>query len=468
MFIKKVKVKNYKNFNSESFFEIWDFNKPDWVKNGSGLNIIVGENGLWKTTILDSLTMPVINYKADNFNIECLNNPSEKCHIEIISHEDFNYKSSLPNSTTYIWKWFVFDAGIRSRGNSTFLSSIIVSDQRYIRADGQTKPEDNKPDIRLSVNNPWSWARFNDNDFLIIDKNREYQIKSGNFNTTKFDRITEDFNYQHIKATNPIEDLMARLDDVRDGVSNTFLTDAFSKFIELTWLTDNIDLSLINNYKPFSNSFFSVNRWSLQTPLNSLGSWYEAFFSIIYNFYLAKQSWKDLIITLDEPELHLHPKLQLEFVKMILEFSKDVQIFIATHSPLFIKQVLQNWNAVIKVLEKKQTWETIVSLLWSTKLTYYSANEINFIAFWLATEEYHNELYEELFSHKSTRVWVKNFDIDFFQNICGEPANSPWIAIQNQISIHTHIRNKIHHRSSLWVTSYSDLLSSIEFMRTKL
>ena len=65
-------------------------------------------------------------------------------------------------------------------------------------------------------------------------------------------------------------------------------------------------------------------------------------FSLIYSYYLSTQSGKQLILLIDEPELHLHPSLQFEFVKFLLEISKDVQIILTSQSPLFVKQLLTN------------------------------------------------------------------------------------------------------------------------------
>ena len=36
---------------------------------GTGLTIIVGENGCGKTTILDSIAISMLDYRAESFNI---------------------------------------------------------------------------------------------------------------------------------------------------------------------------------------------------------------------------------------------------------------------------------------------------------------------------------------------------------------------------------------------------------------
>jgi len=48
------------------------------------------------------------------------------------------------------------------------------------------------------------------------------------------------------------------------------------------------------------------------------------------------------VIVIDEPELSLHPQLQAKIRELILEYSKDRQIIISTHSPKFI-----DWSAIV-------------------------------------------------------------------------------------------------------------------------
>jgi len=47
-------------------------------------------------------------------------------------------------------------------------------------------------------------------------------------------------------------------------------------------------------------------------------------------------------IVIDEPELSVHPAMQKRLLELLLDYSKDYQIIISTHSPYFI-----DWNAII-------------------------------------------------------------------------------------------------------------------------
>lgn len=116
-----------------------------------------------------------------------------------------------------------------------------------------------------------------------------------------------------------------------------------------------------------------------------------------------------MIILIDEPELHLHPKIQQKFVEFLLQISKTAQVIITTHSALLIKQL--SYNDFVKTIILKN--DTSFSKIEDRKLSYISSNETNYLAFNLATEEYHNELYEELFYQHATSSKIKDFDNQF-------------------------------------------------------
>ena len=165
---------------------------------------------------------------------------------------------------------------------------------------------------------------------------------------------------------------------------------------------------------------------------------------------------------IDEPELHLHPALQEQLVSFILKISKDSQIFMSTHSSLLIKQLSANDRVKIMILNK----EDHPLAMEERKLLYYSSNETNYLAFGLATEEYHNELYEYLKSNHGERLGLKEFDNAYFVQEKQEPQTYSWKGHPNEVSIHTFIRNQIHHAAENGKPHKEDLRVSIIKMRS--
>lgn len=406
--------------------------------------------------------MPLLEYKADSFSLEDMNDINQDVSIKIFSDKSFSVKGALPNSD-FDSKGFMFTSKFRARATSSYLSSVVVSDQRFIKSDPNGKPnDDNSPDLRLNVNNPFSGKRFKETDVLFLDKNRLYQIRSGSFNQTRYDRLTEDFNYQFLKKSDTVKDLNSTLGGsvIKGKVENSFLTEAIGKFKKISDI--DVHIALVDNYKPFDSSFFAWKKENnQQIKLSALGSGYEMIFTLLYSFFLAQQSKKKLIVLIDEPELHMHPKLQQAFIDVLLDMSTEAQIFLSTHSPLLIKQLEPCGVANVLVLIDGPQ----IVKMEERKLPFISANEINYLAFGLATEEYHNDLYEELkFVHGDDKD-LRLFDKDFFIDEKGEAQDSPWKSEQNQVSIHTFIRNQIHHPKDNKKPEYNKMKESIETMR---
>ncbi|MBW2645612.1 MAG: AAA family ATPase [Deltaproteobacteria bacterium] len=208
--------------------------------------------------------------------------------------------------------------------------------------------------------------------------------------------------------------------------------------------------------------------------LNMMGSGYEMIFSLIYSFYLSKQSGKQLIAFIDEPELHLHPSLQGDFVKFLLEISKESQIILTSQSPLFIKQLSYNKGVCIYIFQKNNGKPELVTMD-ERVLPYVSANEINYLAFGLPTAEFHNELYGFIQTKAidEDENNAKELNFDGWLSTKGLQKNKDWVRevrgtakpVEKKTA-QTYIRNSIHHPENTHNKIYSDeeLKNSIEKM----
>lgn len=462
MFISKVQIKNYRLFKKEDNFNIKNFNIPDNQNLGSGLTVIVGENGCGKTSVLEAIALTLLEYKTDSFNINDMNDPNNETEITIDANNSFKVKGIFPN-TEFEAKGFKFIGKTRERNNKNKLLSLTMTDQLYISTSDE-KPKPGSPDLRVSVASSFGIKRYNELDVLYLDKNRLYQTRGGIYNNTRFDRIMEDFNFQYYKENNNRENLNVVLNNkIKKGLKNKFLEEAINKFYDISGYS--IKLDFIDNYLPFKNAKFVIETENnLQVDLSSLGSGYEMLFSLIYSYYMSKQNGKTLIILIDEPELHLHPKLQEKFVDFIIEIAKESQVILTTHSPLLIKQLAYNENVKNIVLKRDKKIKSFEE----RKLSYISSNETNYLAFELPTEEYHNELYEELKMKFGEEMGIKKFDKEFFIKEKNEKPLYKWKSEEKQVSLHTFVRNQIHHRKENGVAQINNLKESIEKMRSYL
>ncbi|QQR61050.1 AAA family ATPase [Candidatus Uhrbacteria bacterium] len=467
MFIKTVKIKNFRLFSAQTDFQI-ELNAPDGQNDGSGLTVFVGENGCGKSALLEAIALPIVSYKADSFDVQDFNDPTKEAEIKLLSREQFSVTGTMPKGE-FNANGFLFKANVRSKATKAYLSSIVVSDQQYIKVD-PAKPKDGSPDLRVSVNNPFKGRRFDENDVLILDKGRTSQTRLGAYNPTRFDRLMEDFDFQHIGDENSVPNVHEHLDATRDAAENAFLKQAITKFKEISG--DELSLNLIDNWRPFSKGFLAVKKPNnQQVPLSMLGSGYEMIFSFLIAFYLSQQSGKQLICLIDEPELHLHPSLQEKFIEILLAFSKVAQVVLATHSPLLVKQLMTNKSVVVQILRKNSGTPQLVPISTAT-LPYFSSNEINYLAFNLATVEFHDELYGHI--QEMQQKYLES-DMIAYLNTKQQTNTKKWnqerggqALGEKDVPLQIFIRNKIHHpeNKSMQQSNFSpqELRTSIEAM----
>lgn len=143
-----------------------------------------------------------------------------------------------------------------------------------------------------------------------------------------------------------------------------------------------IDLSFIDCNAPFDSVFLSQKLNNLDLPISQLGSGVEMIASLLFLETMAEISKENILILIDEPELHLHPELQNKLIDHFVSISDKTQLLLSTHSSLFVKQIFNNNNEKIFIhCLEKENGEVKCLELEKRVLPYLSANEINFIAF---------------------------------------------------------------------------------------
>ncbi len=117
-------------------------------------------------------------------------------------------------------------------------------------------------------------------------------------------------------------------------------------------------------------------------PSASIGSGVKQQFINIFNI----NSYKNVVLGIEEPEIHLHPKAQRKVFNFLKEKSKEKQIIITTHSPIFtsssdlinlylIKKQTNN-EAEINYIQKSEEFQSIKSELGSKNADLFSYDSI--------------------------------------------------------------------------------------------
>lgn len=470
MFIRNLHIKNFRCFK-DSPFE--DLAVPDG-KRGSGLNILIGENGNGKTTFLEAINYLTLN----SFSVENRLNINDfedfQSPMEVIANTDtFCCNSSI--SAYSMNGWYFESSGIeffaksRERKEANKLLSSPFESHSWFRISSKYKGGKSSKDVD-SRDKSFSNSRVKDDGLNVFyfDKNRSRQLASGNYKTT-FDKILEDLSWKFRKSLTKEnqEELLKNIDGeyfkniqkiVGSSAGNKTAEDLKDFFDDENY--KNLKIDLLPLLQPFENAFFTIRKDNelKQILIKDLGSGIEIILTILLLKNISEASSGKIVYLIDEPELHLHPKAQEKLLELLLEESKDKQIFISTHSPYMFKEaigegaklsIFRRNSGEIEVINARDNGWGIFGRFSPTW------GEINWYAYDLPTVEFHNELYGFLqgraITEDNKNYYEDNFDLWLVNKINIQP-NKVWKKIKQDTSIEdcdrtsqTYIRNSIHH-----------------------
>lgn len=506
IFIKKLIIDNYKCFENEQIL----LGTPDSTR-GSGLNILIGENGNGKTTVLEAVNYLTLNsYSAENrMKINDFHN--FKKEIVVIGETDeFACGSSIDmyklNSWSFRAKGIEFTARSRTaKERGKLLSSPFQIDSRFLPTQDQYRKSDGKTAIDKEGkvkaidgrDKAFSNSRINEGELNIFyfDKNRTRQITTGNYKTT-FERICDDLNWTFVNNLKK-EDEASILENIQGEYFKSIQNITGKNFGSKTATQlkeffgkdefERLKIELLDLLHPFSNSFFAVRNDNSLSQINvkDLGSGIEIVLTLLLLRNIANVSKGSVIYLIDEPELHLHPKAQERLLDLLLEEGKNKQIIVSTHSPYLFKGAIsqnaklllfvRNDNDSIKIVNaREKSWGLFPS--WSP-----SWGEINYFAYNMPTVEFHDELYGFLHeNYISTAADQDEADIRSKQTYFERnylqtklSATRKWTPemgavakSEENVTLATFIRNKVHHpeNKTMQASTYTenDLKQSIE------
>lgn len=115
-----------------------------------------------------------------------------------------------------------------------------------------------------------------------------------------------------------------------------------------------IDLSDQGQY------FLKFVRGAHSHTSDGLGEGIVSIFAIVDALY---DSSPDSMVVIDEPELSLHPSLQKRLAKLLMEYARDRQIVLATHSPYFVDLAALSVGAHLVRVKTDETVGTTIHQL---------------------------------------------------------------------------------------------------------
>ena len=201
-------------------------------------------------------------------------------------------------------------------------------------------------------------------------------------------------------------------------------------------------------------------------PINKRGSGVKRL--ILLNFFRAEVERRQqanglagVIYAIEEPETSQHSSYQKLLINAFKELAKlsKVQVVLTTHSPVVVKEI-GDFSSLRMVLSDET--HRVIQSVEECILAFPSLNEVNYLAFGEASEEYHNELFGYIDAEGQ------------YNNLIDGQRTLPYSKLSNgvpgpvrQLPLSKVIRDQIHHPENTSNVRFADrdLRESIILMR---
>ena len=299
MSIKRLTINGLRGFSDETNIH---FAIPDNETPGSGLTILFGPNNSGKSTIIEAIHLLNSNNNIIPISARNIKNKG-KVKIEI---EDSNQNIRTLESTD---------------NNGAFV---------------QKKYNNKRIDFWL-----------NNMNTLILSSKRSFSstFSSNNYQSREsYKGNVGDSDYRNVNSIN--NNFGGRLLTIYKGNKSKF-NKCLEKVVSPVpnWTIEAFDSN--NLYLEFS--FDKIKHSSA-----GAGDGYINIFNIVDSLY---DSTENNVILIDEPEISLHPDLQRKLFNLLVEYSKNKQIIVSTHSPYFVDWSL--FSNKTKIIRLKKDMDSI-------------------------------------------------------------------------------------------------------------
>lgn len=478
MFVKEIGIKNFRCFKKRT---LGAFNVPDG-QPASGLNLLIGENGTGKTTLLEAINLLTqSSYTVGNI-LDIGDFADMSAEVEVDCTTSASFRCKMPptyRGCYYEANGLKFTAKVRDRkspgrmlsppiqGSPKFKPSV----KKYKTAEGQESGDIPSHALSYSDDNI-------DGDSLSIfyfDKNRSRQLTQGTYKTL-FERICDDLNWRFAKTLNKepekkqalidslTGDFFEQAKDAAQSGAGQRVADELASFFEDDRYKS-LRLDLVNYLSPFTHGMLALREDESLTQImaRDLGFGIEIVIALLMLKSISGASKGKIIYLIDEPEAHLHPKAQKQLLRLLVEEAKEKQIFVSTHSPYIFKDAFPTTPGMF-VFRRNDANEIEILNANLTGFGHFpwspSWGEVNYSAYGLPTVELHNELYGFI-QEQTSNTTEETIEAYFASK--GVTASKSWTRMSGgtaqspyNVSLFTYVRNTIHHPENTQNPRYMD------------
>lgn len=254
-------------------------------------------------------------------------------------------KTSLFEALYHFYKW----KGFNTRGQQDYLEKKDgqVSDNRWYQNKVAISfyEEQGLSQDEIQGKFYFRTAYRNEPDFTVNNLNKQNDpSKSVKLDNLMQNDITVSENYQRLVA----QTLAGVYDQGNDSKTVEQLRDELIGKIKVSLSNIFEDLNLTSIGEPLSNgSFFFEKGISKDFHYKNLSAGEKSVFDLILDIIIKATYYPNAIVCIDEPEAHMHTRLQSKVLKELYRLTPDnSQLWISTHSIGMLKEaeVIENTN----------------------------------------------------------------------------------------------------------------------------
>lgn len=459
MYIRSVSIENVKSFRERHRFEL----KP-------GVNFFVGDNNSGKSTVLEALLFmfegpSTTKWTPEKFYCARASGPTR---VEVDIADDVD--DLVAQEKFKVLSDFVFDDG-----GQRILRLERSSEARTVTQGGKNRNIDVKavcfwhPERQQFENVTGIDAKVKalfDFEAVWADANPGDHIDFANTKTlgrlldSSFKRFTETDRWKalaiaHEKAFSLDEEdsFLAETKTLASGIK-TLVDEQYGQ------ADYRFDFGLPDAAVFMKQGRLHVDDGAGETPVDGKGTGMQRAIALgIIQLYARSSALADdsnptpLVLMLDEPETWLHPSAQLKLGEALSKIGEREQVFIVTHSPYLIRK-FDPQSHLLTVLagqgeDRRIDHSTTFGLFGRGEPTW---GEINYRAFQVCSNDFHNELYGHVQRHiegqKADGKPASEKEIDAFLVSEGNTQTKTWVrnsSLSYPATLPVYVRNAIHH-----------------------
>jgi predicted ATP-dependent endonuclease of OLD family len=162
-------------------------------------------------------------------------------------------------------------------------------------------------------------------------------------------RVIEQLLQRALLSNTQYQRVLNRLQRIQEPILRNIQVDSLSTIKEFIPEIISLTIEKNNRFREFNSKPTIIIDDGTLTSIEEKGDGMKSLLAISLMRYAASNSQnKNLIILIEEPESHLHPRAIHSLKKVLIDFSKQYQIIISSHSQLLVDKLNIQNNVIVQ------------------------------------------------------------------------------------------------------------------------